>query len=172
MKVIVASENPVKLNAVENGFKSFFHDVQVEGVSTSSGVSAQPLTEKETLLGARNRVAEARKRINDAEFWVGIEGGIQAMENDLAAFAWIVIKSAGKKGEARTATFLLPQKVAHLVSGGLELGTANDLVFRESNSKQKTGAVGLLTQNKIDRMELYRQAVILALIPFVNPGLY
>ncbi len=172
MKIVVASENPVKISAVENGFKAFYRDVEVESVLAGSGVSDQPLTDRETLLGARNRASEARKKIYDADFWVGIEGGVQAEENGLAAFAWIVIYGAGKKGEARTATFMLPKKVAHLVAGGLELGAANDLVFRESNSKQKNGAVGLLTQNAVDRTELYKQAVILALIPFVNSGLY
>jgi inosine/xanthosine triphosphatase len=172
MKIVIASENPVKLNAVKKGFKAFFCDFEVECITTSSGVSEQPLTDRETQLGARNRVAEARKRIHDADFWVGIEGGVQSEEKGLAAFAWIVIYSAGKTGEARTATFFLPPKVAHLVAGGLELGDANDLVFKESNSKQKTGAVGLLTHNAIDRTELYRQAVIMALIPFINPGLY
>ncbi|SHF72804.1 inosine/xanthosine triphosphatase [Mariniphaga anaerophila] len=172
MKIVVASENPVKLKAVESGFKTFFGDAEFESVQVESGVSDQPLTDKETLVGARNRVAEARKTIRDADFWVGIEGGVQAEENGLAAFAWIVINGAGKNGEARTAAFMLPQKVAHLVAGGVELGVANDMVFHESNSKQKSGAVGLLTHNQIDRTELYRQGVILALIPFVNSGLY
>jgi inosine/xanthosine triphosphatase len=172
MKIIVASENPVKLNAVEKGFKAFYPDVVIESILAGSGVSDQPLTDRETLIGARNRATEARKKIHDADFWVGIEGGVQAEENGLAAFAWIVIYGAGKKGEARTATFMLPQKVGHLVAGGLELGAANDLVFRESNSKRKNGAVGLLTHNTIDRTELYRQAVVLALIPFLNSELY
>lgn len=172
MKIVVASENPVKIKAVEKGFKAFFNEIEIESVLAGSGVSDQPLTDRETLIGARNRAEEARKKIHDANFWVGIEGGVQAEENGLTAFAWIVIYGAGKKGEARTATFLLPKKVGHLVAGGLELGVANDLVFSASNSKQKNGAVGLLTHNQIDRTELYRQAVILALIPFVNSGLY
>jgi inosine/xanthosine triphosphatase len=172
MKIVVASENPVKISAVKNGFRAFYHDVEIESVLAGSGVSDQPLTDRETLIGARNRATEARKKIHDADFWVGIEGGVQSEENGLAAFAWIVIYGAGKKGEARTATFMLPDKVGHLVAGGLELGAANDLVFSESNSKQKNGAVGLLTHNEIDRAELYRHAVILALIPFVNLGLY
>ena len=124
------------------------------------------------MLGARNRVLEARKRIHDADFWVGIEGGIQAEDKGLTAFAWVVIYSGGKTGESRTATFALPEKVAHLVAGGLELGAANDLVFKTSNSKQQNGAAGLLTHNKTTRTDLYRQAVTLALIPFINPGLY
>src|SRR5690606_21197126 len=117
MKIVVASENPVKLKAVESGFRAFFEGGEVEGIQASSGVSNQPLTEEETLEGARNRVMEARRLITDAEFWVGIEGGIQAVDTGLAAFAWIVISSAGKKGEARTATFMLPGKISHLIAG-------------------------------------------------------
>jgi len=172
MKIVLASENPVKLDAVRSGFSIFFQTVDIECITTASGVSSQPLTDRETLLGARNRVAEARKRIHDADFWVGIEGGVQAEEKGLVAFAWVVIHSAGKSGESRTATFQLPEKVAHLIAGGLELGAANDMIFKTLNSKQTNGAVGLLTQNKTNRTELYKQAVILALIPFVNTELY
>lgn len=172
MKIVVASENPVKTSAVVKGFSAFFENIEVEGIEVESGVSVQPLTDAETLAGARNRVKEARKAIYDAHFWIGIEGGLQAVDNGLTAFAWVVIHSAGKFGEARTATFMLPKNISHLVAGGLELGTANDLVFNESNSKQKNGAVGLLTQNRIDRTELYRQAIVLALIPFINSELF
>ncbi len=172
MKVIIASANPVKKDAVEKAFNEYFSDVEVQGITVDSGVSEQPGTDSETLTGARNRVKEARKKIYDADYWVAIEGGVQAGEKDILAFAWIVIYAAGKSGEARSASFVLPEKVAHLVAGGLELGAANDLIFNETNSKQKSGAVGLLTHAKVTRTELYRQAVILALIPFVNPGLY
>lgn len=172
MKVVVTSKNPVKKKAVLEAFKTYFNDAEVESIAVDSGVSDQPGTDDETLTGARNRVKEGRNQIYDADYWVAIEGGIQAGERDVLAFAWVVIYSAGKSGEARTASFVLPKKVAHLVAGGMELGTANDMVFNKTNSKQKNGAVGLLTHDNIDRTELYRQAVILALIPFVNPGLY
>ena len=172
MKVVVASENPIKIKAVSESFKSYFSNVTIEGINASSGVSSQPLTDHETLTGARNRVEEIRKRIYDADYWVAIEGGIQAGDKDLTAFAWVVVCSAGKFGEARTASFILPAKVAHLIAGGMELGAANDLIFGIENSKQKAGAVGLLTHDRIDRTELYRHAVTLALIPFINPGLY
>jgi non-canonical (house-cleaning) NTP pyrophosphatase len=54
----------------------------------------------------------------------------------------------------------------------MELGDADDLVFARQNSKQKNGAVGLLTADAIDRLELYIPAVIFALIPFKNPLLF
>ncbi|MCK3685899.1 inosine/xanthosine triphosphatase [Maribellus sp. YY47] len=172
MKIIVASKNPVKINATLEGFGDFFDEVSVEGVSVESGVSDQPMSDEETLAGARNRVANAQKLFPGADFWIGVEGGLQREAEGLVAFAWIVITDGSQKGESRTTSFMLPPKVALLVESGYELGTANDMVFKQHNSKQKSGAVGLLTGDKIDRTQLYRQAVQLALIPFLNKELY
>jgi inosine/xanthosine triphosphatase len=172
LKVAVASKNPVKAEAVLRGFSSFFHDVKVEKIDVKSGVSNQPVTDEETRKGAYNRAENARNKSLKADFWVGIEGGIETGDSGLKAFAWVVVLSQNKIGEARTTTFQLPVKVAELVGQGYELGHANDIVFSETNSKQKNGAVGLLTQSRVTRTGLYKQAVQLALIPFVNPGLF
>ena len=90
----------------------------------------------------------------------------------MAAFAWIVVRSKEMMGKGRTGTFFLPHAVAELIRQGKELGEADDIVFGRSNSKQENGAVGLLTDNAIDRVQLYEHAVILALIPFKNEALY
>lgn len=90
----------------------------------------------------------------------------------MVAFAWVVILDMSKQGCARTALFQLPKVVQNLVEGGMELGDADDRVFGKQNSKQKSGAVGLLTHQKVTRTTLYEQAVVLALIPFINPELY
>jgi non-canonical (house-cleaning) NTP pyrophosphatase len=92
---------------------------------------------------------------------------------DMQAFAWAVVKSkGGTYGKARTGTFILPSKVAELVLGGMELGHADDVVFGRSNSKQESGAVGLLTRDMISRTSYYTEALTLALIPFINPEHY
>ncbi len=52
VKVIVASKNPVKANAVLQGFSSFFAEVKIEKVSVPSGVPDQPLTDNETRKGS------------------------------------------------------------------------------------------------------------------------
>lgn len=54
----------------------------------------------------------------------------------------------------------------------MELGEADDLVFKQTNSKQGRGTVGTLTRDVIQRTEYYKPAVIFALIPFINPELY
>ena len=112
------------------------------------------------------------KQFRKQTIWVGIEGGIEDYGVEMAAFAWIVVKSRNLCGKGRTGSFFLPGEIAELVRGGKELGDADDIVFQKSNSKQKNGAIGILTGNVVDRTSLYEQAVILALVPFKNPELY
>lgn len=144
-----------------------------QGVQVGSGVAHQPMTDAETLAGARNRAANARDAKPDADFWVGIEGGVDMIGAGMHAFAWVVILESGfQHGEARSASFLLPPALSDLVSSGVELGEADDQVFGRQNSKQENGAVGLLTADAVDRVALYVMPVILALIPFKQRSLY
>jgi inosine/xanthosine triphosphatase len=172
--IILASKNPVKVQAVLMGFQSMFPGLEweIQGVAAASGVPDQPLSDDETLLGALNRAQNAARLHPSADFWVGVEGGLQEHGNELAAFAWVVVRSKKMVGKGRTATFFLPGRVAELVRQGKELGDADDIVFQRSNSKQENGAIGILTGNVIDRALLYQQAVIIALIPHKNPQFF
>lgn len=173
IKILVASKNPVKLDAVKAGLSVFLNDEMVLlGGSVESGVSDQPMSDVETLLGAESRVKNAHDLFTGFDYYVGIEGGVEDSDSGLMAFAWVVISDGKKIGKARTATFMLPPRVAELVHQGYELGDADDIVFAKQNSKQQNGAVGLLTNNTITRKILYLTAVQLAFIPFLNRGLY
>lgn len=172
--VVVASTNPVKITAAKGGFERMFSKGQFDfqGINVPSGVSNQPFSNLETLQGARIRAQNARDARPDADFWVGIEGGVEDDNGELAAFAWIVVISDTLCGKGRTGTFLLPPKVSQLVRQGKELGDADDIVFGKTNSKQQNGAIGLLTGDVLNRTSLYEHAVILALVPFKNENLY
>src|SRR6056297_2652162 len=173
-RLVIASENPVKIRALRSGFVRVFPGAEfaVDCTGVDSGVSDQPMTSTETLQGATDRALAARKAVPEAEVWVGIEGGVEESPEGMAAFAWIVALSAARAGRGRTATFFLPEEIAALVRGGMELGAADDRVFGRSNSKQSNDAIGLLTGDALDRAGLYEQGVIMALLPFRNPGLY
>ena len=172
--VVIASKNPIKTQAVEAGFSRIFpaESFHFVDISTSSQVSDQPASDQETLQGAQNRARNAQRELPAADFWVGIEGGIQDTGSEMTAFAWVVVLSNDLNGKGRTGTFYLPPRIAALVRDGKELGEADDIVFERTNSKQDLGAVGLLTGGVIDRRKLYEGAVILALIPFNKPELY
>ena len=170
-KVLIASRNPVKINATKKAFEDVFTDrFEFEGVSAESLVSDQPMSNDETLKGANNRLQNIQHL--EADYLVSIEGGVDLLDNNYEAFAWIIISDKNKIGKAKTATFPLPSKISHLIKEGYELGDADDMVFKRSNSKQKNGAIGILTDNLIDRTEYYYHAIILALIPFINPNYY
>lgn len=174
-KLIVASTNPVKLAAARAGFEKMFpgKSVEVHGVSVSSGVSDQPKNDAEVLQGAWNRAHGASDAAGDGDFYIGIEGGVEEKHDGMEAFAWTVIKSRhGTCGRGRTGAFLLPPKIADLIRQGKELGEADDIVFGRTNSKQENGAIGILTDNAIDRARFYADAVALAFIPFKNKHLY
>ena len=174
-KIIVASKNPVKINATKAAFAKMFPDetFTVESVPIQSDVSDQPKTDEETYRGAYNRAMNARQASPDADYWVGLEGGIEAKDTEMEAFAWMYVQSKeGLSGKGRTGTFFLPPQVAELILQGKELGEADDIVFGQINSKQQNGAVGLLTHNAITRSGYYEIALVLALIPFKNPSLY
>ena len=172
--LILASHNPVKAEAVEKGFQRVFpgEGFRIQPVNVESGVSDQPMTDQATREGALNRARNAKKADPEADYWVGVEGGCDYLDSTMVAFAWVVILGERGQGSARTALFQLPREVQALVEGGMELGDADDLVFGRQNSKQKSGAVGLLTHNRVTRRTLYEQAVVLALIPFINSDLY
>lgn len=171
----VGSKNPVKLAAAINGATKAFQTRTVvgEGFDVASGVSDQPMSDAETKQGAANRAKaafDAYTELHQAApmYALGLEGGVQLTgTNDLECFAWIAVFSGTKYGYSRTASFVLPSQVRDLVvNEGMELGHADDKVFGLSNSKQKGGAVGHLSNGVIDRAMYYEHATVLAFIPF------
>lgn len=175
MRIIIASKNPVKIEATRAGFSAMFPDQELitEGVSVESGVSEQPMNNEEIIKGAENRARNAAKASPSSDFFVGLEGGVENHDGKMHSFAWIAIcDKNGKIGFGKTGEFILPAKIRELVLDGMELGHADDVVFNKTNSKQENGAVGILTENTVDRTQFYKQAVIFALIPFKNPTLY
>lgn len=171
MKVVVASKNPVKIGAASEAFSAVFPDesIVVSGIEVDSGVGDQPESDASTREGARARASRACEAEPGADFWVGLEGGVEVIDEQLMAFAWMAVKGrVGSISEARSPTLPLPPAVKELVDTGMELGKANDRVFSTVNSKQGGGAYGLLTNGRYTREGIYTQTLIIALTPFVN----
>ncbi|MEX2512604.1 MAG: inosine/xanthosine triphosphatase [Cyclobacteriaceae bacterium] len=172
--IIVGSKNPIKIKCTENAFQALFEDsFIVQGLNVDPQVGTQPQGDVETYTGAYNRAYECKKAFPEADYWVGIEGGVDEVGEQMVAFAWMVVLNNGSViGKAKTGTFFLPEAISKLIREGMELGEADDKVFQRTNSKQGNGAVGILTNGVVNRMEFYGQGLILALIPFVQKNLY
>lgn len=164
---LVGSQNPVKIGAVVEALSEMFsQDWEVTGISVPSGVSDQPTSSTETLDGATNRV-QALMDEHQADLYVGLEGGIEYLsDSEVLCFAWIVVSDGTQWGKSRSLGFELPGQIIEYLKSGLELGDATDTMFKTHNIKQQGGTIGVLTDNCITRTEMYRPAVISALIPF------
>jgi inosine/xanthosine triphosphatase len=169
----VGSANPVKINCVAEAIAEFWPEAKAIGVSTDSGVGHQPSSDHEMVAGALNRARASLDQIPEADFGVGIEGGTLDAEEGMWAYAWVVIVDReGRVGKGQTGRFMLPEAVARLVREGIELGEADDRFFGRNNSKQKDGAIGILSDGRVTRTMLYQPAVTFALLRFVHPEYY
>jgi len=165
-KVIVASENPVKLEVAKQAFAKVFPDENFEfvAVKSESGVPDQPMGSEETRQGAHNRLKFIKQKHPDADFWISQEGGLSEEEDRLFNRAWIVVEDKDNFiAEASTASFYIPKKITEYVKEGLELTHASDKFFQTQNIKHGGGAIGKVTDGIINRMEYYLEAAIIAL---------
>ena len=176
MKVLVGSRNPVKAEATKEAFSKYFDAVEVVGIGVNSKVSNQPV-EDETFAGARNRAFEL-KRINEernfnAEFFVGIEGGIKKLFDRWFTFGVMcIMDDKGKISYGTSPFFELPSQITEELLKGTELGDVMDNLIGGKNTKEKQGAVGYFTKGVMDRKRYYVDGLTVALIPFLNEDLY
>jgi len=177
MKVVIGSKSPVKEEAVKFGFKTLFPEVDFifECVNANSGISNQPMSNEEIRTGALGRIKHSRELVSDADFYVGVEGGVEEMCGDLYNHGWVVIESRNnKRGYGRTLSFALPPQMRDLIiNEGMEQSHATDKVFSKAGTKiGKEGTIGPLTNNYLTYLDWYAHAVIGALIPFFKEDLY
>jgi len=76
MKVIVGSKNKDKVKIVENALKNLHLEIDVDSVGVDSGIADQSLDREITKKRAINRAENARKSKPEADFWIGLEGGL------------------------------------------------------------------------------------------------
>jgi inosine/xanthosine triphosphatase len=173
IKVIVGSQNPVKINAARTALSALFTEsiVECEGMHAPSNVSEQPMTASETRKGAINRVSYCQQHSN-ADFCIAVEGGVDLLEDGPVTFAYVVIANSEQQSVGRSATLPLPMPVYQALLAGEELGPVMDRLFNTVNIKQKGGAIGLLTHGNATREGDYTQALIMAMAPFLHAELY
>ena len=176
MKVLVGSENSVKIQSVKEGFLTFFQQVEVEGISVDTGVPHQPVND-ETFEGAKHR-AENVKRINDqqnldATFFVGIEGGVlQLLDRWFSVNVVYILDQHNRDSFATTGLYELPSALSKDILIEKDLGHAIEALADDSYAARERGTVAFLTGGKMDRFQNQVQGITLALIPFVNDNLY
>ncbi len=171
-RIAVGSRNPVKIRAVQAVVRQIWPAAEVVGVSVPSGVDVQPRTEAQTRLGALNRARAARLAV-DADLGVGLEGGVEELRGRLYLVNSVVaVDRDGQQGEGGGVRMELPPAFRASLDAGRELGDLIDAASGQLNTKQKDGAIGLLTAGLADRQQSFEQALTYALVRWLAPSLY
>jgi len=173
MIIAVGSKNPTKIEPVENVFSHHFKKVKVVGVRVKSGVSDQPKSQDEMFEGALNRAKQALKKVRNAKYGVGIEGGVHKysygyFENSLV----VIVDRFGKIGVGASAGLVLPDKVIKMLDEGKNLEQSVDELFGTNKIGEGIGMFGLFTKGVVTRSEGVRHGVAFALARFLHKNLY
>lgn len=175
LRVAVGTQNPVKVQAVRDAISEVWPTADCFGCRVESGVSAQPRSEDEAIKGATNRATASCERF-DADLGIGLEGYTVDTSHGMFLSAWIAIVRQDDLslpsvpvGLGSSGRLLVPEVLAERIRNGDELGPLMDQVTSQQHTKQKQGAVGILTNGLIDRQEALRIGVLCALARFVSP---
>ena len=169
MKVVVGSQNPVKLASAERAFQKYFPNdsVEVRGTKTDSGVSDQPMTITETMQGAINRAKSASN--SDADFSVGIEGGLSfhVAEGEEIGFemSFVCVYDC-KTGEYEISSshgYRIYPHVLEQIKEGKNLSDAMHAEYGIAEIGKNNGVIGWLTNNEITRESSAHDGILLAL---------
>ena len=171
IKILMGTKNPGKIQGAKEAFEKYFDNVEIEGIAVDSEVGNQPLNE-EISLGAKNRVKNLKKYAKEnniiADFYVASEAGIT---NSLGS--WIDINTAiiedknGFQSIGVSQGFEIPEKYIDEIKA-TELGLVMDKIFSGSHLNTGKGGISFLTHNEISRIDLTRNAFIMALISHIN----
>jgi len=154
MIVRVGTANAMKIAATRKAFAKFFKNAKVTGVDVPSTVSPQPISFGEIVRGARER---ARKAFRNCDYSVGIEAG-RFMVGPVSPRPFQITMACvfdGKKEALGSGPFfeLPPAMVKKVILAD-------------------TGSIAVVTKGKVNRESVTRDAVLMALAPFVSPELY
>lgn len=163
MKFVLGSSNKAKKQALEEWLNNNFEQkCEIETISVESNVSAQPLSIEATIEGAINRAKNALNKSKNADFGVGLEGGVFKVGGKMFLNGWASIVS--KDGEVMLGagpSVELPAEIVQKLENGIELGEVMEQMHKR-DVRNFEGAFGILTKNMITRTKSFELALICA----------
>lgn len=163
MNVGIGSKNHAKIEAVVHAFAQLNTPAHVKGVNAPSGVSNQPMTDRETLEGAMNR-ARWTLEAEPFDIAVGLEGGVDETPFGMILCNWCaVLDKCGRIGIGGGVRILVPDDIAEKIRSGRELGDVIDQFADGHDIRNGEGTIGILTAGHISRSEMFKDSIICAM---------
>lgn len=175
MKILMGTKNPGKIQGAKEAFEKYFENVEIEGIPVSSEVGDQPINE-EIITGAKNRVKNlkeyAKKNNIEADFYISSEAGITNLLGEWIDINTVVIEdSKGFQSIGTSQGFPIPDKYIDEIKA-TELGKVMDKLFEGKELGKGKGGISFLTKNEVSRIDLTRDAFIMALTSHINGDIW
>lgn len=175
MKILIGTKNPGKIQGAKEAFEKYFENVEIEGIDVSSDVADQPVNE-EILQGARNRVKNLKKYATEnqieADFYIASEGGITNSLGEWIDINCVVVEDKQNfQSMGISQGFPIPNKYIDEIRE-TELGTVMDKLFSGKDLKKGKGGINYLTKGEVTRIDLVRNAFIMALTRHINENIW
>ena len=175
MKILMGTKNPGKIEGARQAFAKYFDNIEIEGIAVESNVGAQPVNE-EILQGAKNRIKNLKEYANTnnikADFYIASEAGITNLLGEWIDINAVIIEdSKGFQSIGTSQGFPIPDKYIEEIKQ-TELGKVMDRLFRGKELGKGKGGISFLTKDEITRIDLTRNAFIMALTRFINEDIW
>lgn len=175
MKILIGTKNPGKIEGARQAFEKYFDNIEIEGIAVESNVGVQPVNE-EILQGAKNRIKNLKKYANNnnikADFYIASEAGITNLLGEWIDINAVVIEdSKGFQSIGTSQGFPIPDKYIDEIKE-TELGKVMDRIFKGKELGKGKGGISFLTKDEVTRIDLTRNAFIMALTRFINEDIW
>lgn len=175
MKILIGTKNSGKIEGARQAFNKYFDNFDIEGVTVSSDVGDQPVNE-EIFQGAKNRVKNLKEYANknkiEVDFYIASEAGITNLLGDwIDINAAVVEDSKGIQSVGISQGFPIPDKYIDEIKE-TELGKVMDILFNGKELNKGKGGISFLTHNEVTRIDLTKNAFIMALTKHINEDIW
>lgn len=163
----------MKAEAVRDAFSMFFKDIEVVSIEVASEVRPFPVGDMEIMTGAANRAKGAKVSCPECEYSVGIEGGVVEFAGRWFDRNYAVILKDGRMGVGCSASYEIDKSILRQVNPEVDDSKkVIDRITGEENVFDGVGIIGVMTQRRLTRTDVLRDAVACTLTRFVAPWLY
>ena len=175
MKILMGPKNPGKVQGAKEAFEKYFDNIEIEGIKVSSEVGDQPINE-EILQGAQNRVKNLKRYAKEnnikADLYISSEAGITNLLGEWIDINLAVIENDdGVQSTGISQGFPIPDKYIDEIRK-TELGKVMDKIFNGQELAKGKGGISYLTKGEVSRIDLTRNAFIMALTKYINGDIW
>ncbi len=157
IEIAIGSNNPIKIQAAKNALSD--EGMEIVSCLASSDVRAQPLSNEETLQGAINRAKDCLKKTLSA-LAIGLEAGVVCLQEKIYLCHWgVIIDRFQNSYFTNGPLILLPNDYKAALLEGQNLEDIMHLHTGVESLGAKKGAIGVFTQNRLNREQVMTQMV-------------